>query len=201
MNYIVLYILYIPDSATIRQVQVNFGGWDAKWDEWLPIDSGRVRPIQCPHAARIRHDGTPVATRGPRPTHVLVPADGDGDPAAAAAAAAPAAPALSRAERRQLERQRREDAAARRLAARRAIAKRPRGAAGAAAGGGGGGGGGPGAAYQQYMRDATARLRRERPELRPQALRRAAAAGWRTSPLNRGMGFVFGSAHQARNNV
>ena len=30
----------------MSQVKVNFGGWDAKWDEWVHAESDRIRPIQ-----------------------------------------------------------------------------------------------------------------------------------------------------------
>ena len=30
----------------LSQVKVNFGGRDAKWDEWVHSESDRIRPIQ-----------------------------------------------------------------------------------------------------------------------------------------------------------
>ena len=39
---------------------MNFDGWNCKWDEWIPISSGRVRTIQHPDALSIRRDGSPV---------------------------------------------------------------------------------------------------------------------------------------------
>eukprot|EP00960_Hanusia_phi_P032124 749698-Hanusia_phi.AAC.3 len=41
-------------------VKVNFDGWNCKWDEWISVSSGRVRPIQHPDAMDIRRDGSPV---------------------------------------------------------------------------------------------------------------------------------------------
>lgn len=107
-----------------------------------------------------------------------------------AEAGAEKCPILSRKERRELERQRRE--AARRPLARGGVAKQARTKLGGSAG--------VDAlkVYQGYMRAEMARLKREQPTLRPQAIRRLAAAGWRFSPLNRGMGVIIGSAHQAR---
>ena len=49
-------------SFSQRQVLINFGGWDQKWDEWVRVKDRRIRDIQCPEAPKIKTDGTPLVS-------------------------------------------------------------------------------------------------------------------------------------------
>ena len=51
-------------SVSGRQVKINFGGWDSRWDEWIRVKDRRVRDIQFLDAPRIKTDGTPIWPKG-----------------------------------------------------------------------------------------------------------------------------------------
>jgi hypothetical protein len=56
------------DGCGTGQTLVRFHGWDARFDEWIPSDSQRLRPVLHPHARRIcPAHGTPAPEPTPRP--------------------------------------------------------------------------------------------------------------------------------------
>jgi hypothetical protein len=165
-------------SYTGRQVKINFGAWDSKWDEWIRIKEGRVRDIQFPEALRIKVDGTPIWPKDKKKKDVdemeMEEVD-EGERVSATPAK------LTREEQRSMERMRRLEEEEKR---RRKKEEREKA--------------GP-SAYKIFIAEESARLMKEQKGLKMIEANQLARDEWKKRTLvapEIPMGIIIGSAHQ-----
>jgi len=164
-------------SYSKRQVKINFGGWDSKWDEWVRVKDRRVRDVQCPEATRIKTDGTPIWPKGKKRADEAD--DMDEMEMEEVDASAPAK--LNREEQRNQDRLRRlEDEEQRRRNKEEKDKVAP-------------------SAYQIFLKEETARLMKENKGLKHLEAKQMARDEWkkRTGVVpDTQMGIIIGSVHQ-----
>ena len=166
-------------SYTGRQVKINFGGWDSRWDEWIRVKDRRVRDIQFPEALRIKTDGTPIWPKSKKKEEMGEMEEMDEMEMEEVDESAPAK--LSREEQRNLERMRRLEEEEKR---RRRKEERDKA--------------GP-SAYKLFITEESARLMKEQKGLKMIEANKLAREEWKKRTLvmpEIPMGIIIGSAHQ-----
>lgn len=163
-------------SFSGRQVKINFGGWDSRWDEWIRVKDRRVRDIQCLDAPRIKTDGTPIWPKGKKKD---VDEMEEVEMEEVEQAQAPAK--MTREEQRNFDRMRRveEEEKKRQKREQRKNA--------------------PPSAKQVFIVEESARLMKENKALRPPQAKEIAKGEWRKrtgAAPEMEMGIILGSMHQ-----